>query len=105
MVTAEKVRGLIEEVVRFGDDLEGFGLVDYELGFSEELVVAGLLGVLDLVEEQEEEDEGAVAGGSRGAGVGRGGGGGGVQQQLGHRKDVSMGGMSVSAAGMARSGV
>lgn len=70
-LSVKEVRELVEEAVKTGDELEGFGLVDYELGFAEELVVAGLVGVLDVLEQQ--EGEGGEAGGVGGEDVAIGG--------------------------------
>ena len=117
-ITSETIRNLISSVVDIGNDLEGFGLVDYELGFAEELIVAGLLGVLHLVEEIEGEgnDEAPGSGAatkqsriSASTGIGlAGGGGGGSATARGRSRgsDIAMSGLAgPSAVGMARSGI
>jgi hypothetical protein len=96
--SVERVRNLIEEVVTFCNDLEGFGLVDYELGLAEELIVAGLMGALDLVEAWE-GDDGAEAMERQGSAPGA--------APTRRRTDTAMSGIQSSmttAVGMARSG-
>ena len=56
-MTVEVVTSLVEELVGLADQLEGLGLVDYQMGFAEEQIVAGFMAGLELVAGREGDAE------------------------------------------------
>jgi hypothetical protein len=57
ILSAEIIRRIVDELVTICDQLEGYGLVDYEMGVAEEQICHIFTVCLDLLQREEHESQ------------------------------------------------